>query len=158
MFAFYRYIIIIKRPKPDRIGICGPFSSSIFNIFFFVSPGFLLLPIFQFFYPISQFRSAISQLTRSQLIDCDDGLIQSFPLSSSEEEEQRRSAGKRSADQSAEEKPADRGGQSDRIVACLTTTYLFAKIRPQLLVKHVQTLQPYLNIKCFVQVGKLIKK
>jgi cohesin loading factor subunit SCC2 len=44
-------------------------------------------------------------------------------------------------------------GQSHRIVACLTTTYLFAKIRPQLLVKHVQTLQPYLNIKCFVQVG-----
>jgi hypothetical protein len=84
-------------------------------------------------------------------------LISTFPLSSSEEEEQRRSAGKRSADQSADEKPADRGGgQSDRIVACLTTTYLFAKIRPQLLVKHVQTLQPYLNIKCFVQVAKLL--
>ena len=48
-------------------------------------------------------------------------------------------------------------GQSHRIVACLTTTYLFAKIRPQLLVKHVQTLQPYLNIKCFVQVGYCYK-
>jgi hypothetical protein len=103
----------------------------------------------------------ISQLTRNQLIECVVGPYNnlSFPLSSSEEEEQRRSAaGKRSADQSADEKPADRGGgQSDRIVACLTTTYLFAKIRPQLLVKHVQTLQPYLNIKCFVQVGKIIK-
>ena len=42
-------------------------------------------------------------------------------------------------------------GQSHRIVACLTTTFLFAKIRPQLLIHHVQTLQPYLNIKCFTQ-------
>jgi len=40
------------------------------------------------------------------------------------------------------------GSQSHRIVACLTTTFLFAKIRPQLLINHVQTLQPYLNIKC----------
>lgn len=44
------------------------------------------------------------------------------------------------------------GGQSHRIVACLTTTYLFAKIRPQLLIHHVQTLQPYLNIKCHTKV------
>jgi len=36
---------------------------------------------------------------------------------------------------------------SSRIGACLTTTYLFARIRPQLLINHVQTLQPYLNIK-----------
>ena len=36
-------------------------------------------------------------------------------------------------------------GQSHRIVACLTTTFLFAKSRPQLLVNHLQTLQPYLN-------------
>jgi len=42
-------------------------------------------------------------------------------------------------------------GQSHRIVACLTTTYLFAKSRPQLLVNHVQTLQPYLNVKCQTQ-------
>jgi hypothetical protein len=61
----------------------------------------------------------------------------------SEEEEQRSSADLQQV-----------AGQSHRIVACLTTTYLFAKIRPQLLVKHVQTLQPYLNIKCFVQVGE----
>ena len=38
-------------------------------------------------------------------------------------------------------------GSSHRIVACLTTTFLFAKSRPQLLVNHVQTLQPYLNVR-----------
>ena len=37
-------------------------------------------------------------------------------------------------------------GSSQRIVACMATLYLFAKIRPQLLVEHVQTLQPYLQI------------
>ena len=42
-------------------------------------------------------------------------------------------------------------GQSHRIVACLTTCYLFAKTRAQLLVNHVQTLQPYLNVKCQTQ-------
>jgi cohesin loading factor subunit SCC2 len=39
-------------------------------------------------------------------------------------------------------------GSSHRIVACLNTTFLFAKSRPQLLVNHVQTLQPYLNVRC----------
>jgi len=39
-------------------------------------------------------------------------------------------------------------GSSNRIVACVTSLYLFAKIRPQLLVPHVQTLQPYLQIQC----------
>ena len=42
-------------------------------------------------------------------------------------------------------------GQSGRIVACLTTAFLFAKTRAQLLVHHVQTLQPYLNVKCQTQ-------
>ena len=52
----------------------------------------------------------------------------------------------------SEERSQEGGsGQSHRIVACLTTTFLFAKIRPQLLINHVQTLQPYLNIKCFTQ-------
>lgn len=37
---------------------------------------------------------------------------------------------------------------SQRLVACLTTLYLFAKIRPQLLVWHASTLQPYLSLKC----------
>jgi hypothetical protein len=45
-------------------------------------------------------------------------------------------------------------GSSQRLVACLTTLYLFAKIRPQLLVDHAITLQPYLSLKC--QVNMLI--
>lgn len=42
----------------------------------------------------------------------------------------------------------DQSGCSQRLVACLTTLHLFAKIRPQLLVKHASTLQPYLSLKC----------
>lgn len=42
-------------------------------------------------------------------------------------------------------------GSNPRIVACLTTLYLFAKSRPQLLVEHVQTLQPYLSVTCRTQ-------
>ncbi|GLH15037.1 hypothetical protein R5R35_008246 [Gryllus longicercus] len=42
-------------------------------------------------------------------------------------------------------------GSSQRLVACLTTLYLFAKIRPQLLVSHAITLQPYLSVKCQTQ-------
>lgn len=41
-------------------------------------------------------------------------------------------------------------GSAERLVACLITLYLFAKIRPQLLVKHASTLQPYLSYKCMV--------
>ena len=37
-------------------------------------------------------------------------------------------------------------GASNRLVACLTTLYLFAKSRPNLLVEHVQTLAPYLSV------------
>jgi len=44
------------------------------------------------------------------------------------------------------------GGSSQRLVACLTSLYLFAKIRPQLLVKHAITLQPYLSLKCQVSI------
>ncbi|XP_049783352.1 nipped-B-like protein [Schistocerca cancellata] len=42
-------------------------------------------------------------------------------------------------------------GSSQRLVACLTTLYLFAKIRPQLLIDHATTLQPYLSVKCQTQ-------
>ena len=38
-----------------------------------------------------------------------------------------------------------------RVSACLTTLFLFSKTRPQLLVGHVQTLQPYLSISCKTQ-------
>ncbi|KAJ1519897.1 hypothetical protein ONE63_004137 [Megalurothrips usitatus] len=42
-------------------------------------------------------------------------------------------------------------GSSQRLVACLTTLNLFAKIRPQLLVNHAITLQPYLSLRCQTQ-------
>ncbi|ENN74150.1 hypothetical protein YQE_09123, partial [Dendroctonus ponderosae] len=39
-------------------------------------------------------------------------------------------------------------GASERLLACVTTLQSFAKIRPQLLIKHASTLQPYLGLKC----------
>merc|ERR1712223_1267555 len=38
-----------------------------------------------------------------------------------------------------------------RVSACLTTLFLFSKTRPQLLVGHVQTLQPFLSKSCKTQ-------
>ncbi|XP_022901337.1 nipped-B protein [Onthophagus taurus] len=46
------------------------------------------------------------------------------------------------------EETNDNNTASQRLVACLATLYLFAKIRPQLLVAHALTLQPYLSLKC----------
>ncbi|XP_067339450.1 nipped-B-like protein B isoform X2 [Channa argus] len=40
---------------------------------------------------------------------------------------------------------------SDRLVACITTLYLFSKIRARLMVKHAMTMQPYLTTKCNTQ-------
>ncbi|GAB6029016.1 hypothetical protein CHUAL_004804 [Chamberlinius hualienensis] len=40
------------------------------------------------------------------------------------------------------------GSSSHRLVSCLTTLHLFAKIQPTLLVPHAMTLQPYLSLKC----------
>ncbi|XP_078316661.1 nipped-B-like protein isoform X3 [Crassostrea virginica] len=42
-------------------------------------------------------------------------------------------------------------GCSQRLVACLSTLHLFGKIKPDLMVKHATTLQPYLDIKCSTQ-------
>ena len=39
---------------------------------------------------------------------------------------------------------------SSRLVACLSTLYLFSKIKADLMVQHATTLQPYLDIKCSV--------
>ncbi|CAG9783745.1 unnamed protein product [Diatraea saccharalis] len=47
-----------------------------------------------------------------------------------------------------EESSAEGSASSQRILACLSTLHLFAKIRPQLLVNHALTLQPYLSLKC----------
>ncbi|XP_056146291.1 nipped-B-like protein B [Lampris incognitus] len=41
-----------------------------------------------------------------------------------------------------------KGINSDRIVACITTLYLFSKISAHFMVKHAMTVQPYLTRKC----------
>ncbi|KAM4527458.1 nipped-B-like protein B isoform 2-T4 [Odontesthes bonariensis] len=45
----------------------------------------------------------------------------------------------------------DKGVNSGRLVACISTLYLFTKIRAQLMVKHAMTMQPYLTTKCNTQ-------
>ncbi|KAK9532406.1 hypothetical protein VZT92_009788 [Zoarces viviparus] len=45
----------------------------------------------------------------------------------------------------------DKGVNSGRLVSCVTTLYLFSKIRAQLMVKHAMTMQPYLTTKCSTQ-------
>lgn len=45
------------------------------------------------------------------------------------------------------EEGSSAGGASQHLVACLTTLYLFSKIRPQLLVRHAATIQPYLSMR-----------
>uniref|UniRef100_A0A671SBE5 Nipped-B protein n=1 Tax=Sinocyclocheilus anshuiensis TaxID=1608454 RepID=A0A671SBE5_9TELE len=45
----------------------------------------------------------------------------------------------------------NKGLTSNCLVACITTLYLFSKIRPQLMVKHAMTMQPYLTTKCNTQ-------
>ncbi|KAM7351654.1 nipped-B cohesin loading factor isoform 2-T2 [Cochliomyia hominivorax] len=37
---------------------------------------------------------------------------------------------------------------NERMLGCITTLHLFAKVRPQLLIRHAITIEPYLNIKC----------
>ncbi|KAF0287117.1 Nipped-B-like protein [Amphibalanus amphitrite] len=51
-------------------------------------------------------------------------------------------------DRAADTGAAVSRGSSQRLVACLNTLYMFARIRPQLLVPHAITLQPYLAVKC----------
>ncbi|KAL3869511.1 hypothetical protein ACJMK2_042182, partial [Sinanodonta woodiana] len=48
-----------------------------------------------------------------------------------------------------EEKSGEEGKAGhQRLTACLSTLYLFSKIKPDLMVQHATTLQPYLDIKC----------
>uniref|UniRef100_A0A3P8YZA4 Nipped-B protein n=1 Tax=Esox lucius TaxID=8010 RepID=A0A3P8YZA4_ESOLU len=42
----------------------------------------------------------------------------------------------------------NKGVNSTRLVSCITTLFLFSKIRAQLMVKHAMTMQPYLTTKC----------
>ncbi|XP_070563594.1 nipped-B-like protein A [Ptychodera flava] len=53
----------------------------------------------------------------------------------------------KAAELSAEGKPTS----SHRLVSCMQTLYLFVKVRPELLVSHATTLQPYLSTKCSTQ-------
>ncbi|MGH0176631.1 UNVERIFIED_CONTAM: hypothetical protein FKN15_073655 [Acipenser sinensis] len=50
----------------------------------------------------------------------------------------------------------NRGVNSNRLVACITTLFLFSKIRAQLMVKHAMTMQPYLTTKCNTQSDFLV--
>ncbi|XP_076440937.1 nipped-B-like protein A isoform X2 [Babylonia areolata] len=45
---------------------------------------------------------------------------------------------------------------NSRLVACLSTLYLFSKIKADLMVRHATTLQPYLDIKCNSQSDYLV--
>ncbi|KAI0209445.1 Nipped-B-like protein [Lamellibrachia satsuma] len=37
---------------------------------------------------------------------------------------------------------------SSRLISCFNTLYLFCKVKPELLIPHANTIQPYLDIKC----------
>ncbi|MGH0126190.1 UNVERIFIED_CONTAM: hypothetical protein FKN15_005586 [Acipenser sinensis] len=50
----------------------------------------------------------------------------------------------------------NKGVNSNRLVACIITLYLFSKIRAQLMVKHAMTMQPYLTTKCNTQSDFLV--
>ena len=41
---------------------------------------------------------------------------------------------------------------SSRLISCFNTLYLFCKVKPNLLIPHAGTIQPYLDIKCSVSV------
>ncbi|KAL1493055.1 hypothetical protein ABEB36_011194 [Hypothenemus hampei] len=47
-------------------------------------------------------------------------------------------------------------GASERLLACMTTLQSLAKIRPQLLINHASTLQPYLGLKCHTEGDRKI--
>ncbi|XP_078071406.1 nipped-B-like protein isoform X10 [Mustelus asterias] len=49
-----------------------------------------------------------------------------------------------------------KGMNTNCLVACLITLYLFSKIQPHLMVKHAMTLQPYLTTKCNTQSDFLV--
>ncbi|XP_032874697.1 nipped-B-like protein [Amblyraja radiata] len=49
-----------------------------------------------------------------------------------------------------------KGMNTNCLVACLITLYLFSKIQPHLMVKHTMTLQPYLTTKCNTQSDFLV--
>lgn len=83
-----------------------------------------------------------------QIVDC---LIENVLQLEEAPESNTASTSNGNVNASGEGPSSSSGGSSQRLVACLTTLYLFAKIRPQLLVNHAITLQPYLSLKCLTK-------
>ena len=83
-----------------------------------------------------------------QIVDC---LIENVLRLEEAPESNTASTSNGNGNASGEGPSSSSGGSSQRLVACLTTLYLFAKIRPQLLVNHAITLQPYLSLKCLTK-------
>jgi cohesin loading factor subunit SCC2 len=81
-------------------------------------------------------------LACQQIVDC---LVESVLR------EEEKSAVDAAKCQDPEQRQQQQQRSSRRVVACLTTLYLFTRIRPQLLVEHAQTLQPYLQVQCKTQ-------
>uniref|UniRef100_A0A8C7C7G4 Nipped-B protein n=1 Tax=Oncorhynchus kisutch TaxID=8019 RepID=A0A8C7C7G4_ONCKI len=50
-----------------------------------------------------------------------------------------------------------KGVNSTRLVSCITTLFLFSKIRAQLIVKHAMTMQPYLTTNDFMVICNVAK-
>lgn len=59
---------------------------------------------------------------------------------------------------SLEEKSVDGDSMTSpqRLIACLTTLFLFSRIKPDLMLPHAMTLQPYLDIKCNSQSDVMV--
>ena len=43
---------------------------------------------------------------------------------------------------------------SQKLVSCITTLYLFSKIKPKFLLRHAKTLHPYLSTQCNVSANQ----
>ncbi|XP_071811222.1 nipped-B-like protein isoform X2 [Apostichopus japonicus] len=56
----------------------------------------------------------------------------------------------------AAESVEESAANSRRLVSCLQTLYLFSKVKPELMVTHATTLQPYLSTKCNTQGDLLV--
>lgn len=49
------------------------------------------------------------------------------------------------------ENDVNRGASHQRMLCCLTTLYLFSKVKPVLMIEHAETMQPYLSMNCSTQ-------
>ena len=44
------------------------------------------------------------------------------------------------------------GGEKFHLASCMSTLALFCKVKPNLMLKHATTLQPYLSTQCNVSI------